>query len=103
MWAEFVSNHQHIKNVLSVFAGITSKYLLMERHYYGIKWYKQICIISKQIESRLSELLWLHAVLLIFARKTFRLKFTRFYPKTQGKYTGTKFLYRIAKNLISDK
>ena len=56
MWAGFAGSCQYITNVLSMFAGITSKYLLIERRYYSINWYKPICIISKQLESRLSEL-----------------------------------------------
>ena len=52
MWAGFVGSCQYITSELSVFAG----YLLIERRYYSIKWYKPICIISKQLESRLSEL-----------------------------------------------
>ena len=55
MWAGFAGSCQYITNVLSMFAGITSKYLLIERRYYSIKWYKLICIISEQLESRLSE------------------------------------------------
>ena len=56
MWAGFAGSCQYITNAFSVFAGITSKYLLIVRRYYSIKWYKSICIISKQLESRLSEL-----------------------------------------------